>query len=52
MEKSDREIMGKAGRRKMKRVFDESLVLDVYDQVVARYLKTDEVKSYYKKLTQ
>jgi glycosyltransferase involved in cell wall biosynthesis len=39
MNKSDREIMGKAGRRKMVREFDEKIVFTVYDQAIARYLE-------------
>jgi glycosyltransferase involved in cell wall biosynthesis len=52
MNKTDREIMGKAGRRKMEREFDEALVLNVYDQAIARYLLTGEVESHHKKVVQ
>jgi len=42
MNKSDREIMGKAGRRKMAREFDEKIVFAVYDQAISRYLENYE----------
>ncbi|MBK7806437.1 MAG: glycosyltransferase [Saprospiraceae bacterium] len=42
MNKSDREIMGKAGRRKMAREFDEKIVFASYDQAISRYLENYE----------
>ena len=48
MNKTDREIMGKAGRRKMVREFDEALVLNVYDQAITRYLVIGAVESHQK----
>ena len=50
MNKENREIMGKAGRRKMEREFDETLVLNVYDQAVERYLENNRVERKRNKL--
>lgn len=50
MNKADREIMGKAGRRKMEREFDEALILKVYDQAIERYINVSEVDCHHYKV--